>query len=97
MLFLLIFCFIASTTVSVMQAWVQVSSIISAVRYMMRLHYNKTPYRGGGVGGSSVGRALDGHATDTGSNPGQRIFLPESTFSADSLMASVHPCVHRMH
>ena len=49
-----------------------------------------------GRGGcSSVGRASDRHVTDTGSIPrcGKGFFLPESTFSADSLTVSVLPHV----
>ena len=42
---------------------------------------------------SAVGTALDRHATEAGLIPPVRhgIFLPESTFSADSLEVSVHP------
>ena len=45
---------------------------------------------------SSVGRALDRPAAEAGSIPTVRqgIFLPESAFSADSLIVSVHPHVH---
>ena len=50
-------------------------------------------FRGGGC--SSCGRASYRHDVDTGSIPRGRqgIFLPESTFSADSLTVSVHPRV----
>ena len=43
---------------------------------------------------SSVGRAWDRHTANAGSIPGAtRVFLPESTFSADSLTVSLHPRV----
>ena len=48
-----------------------------------------------GWGCSSVGRASDQHAADAGSIPqcGKGFFFLELTFSADSLMVSVHPRV----
>ena len=49
-----------------------------------------------GLGCSSAGMASDRHAADTGSIPlcGKGFFfLPESTFSADSLTVSVSPRV----
>ena len=50
---------------------------------------------GVGQGCSSVGRASDPHAADADSIPWGRkfFFLPGSTFSADSLLMSVH---HRL-
>ena len=41
----------------------------------------------------SVGKALDLYAAEAGSNPrcGKEIFLPESTFGADSHRMSVQP------
>ena len=47
-----------------------------------------------GWGSSSVATASDRHAAEAGSIPRcQGIFLPGSTFSADSLVVSVHPRV----
>ena len=45
-------------------------------------------------GCSSVGRAPDRHAADAGSIPRcGKGFFSQSIFSADSLTASIHPCV----
>ena len=56
---------------------------------------NYTTWQFVGMGCRSIGRALNCHAADAGSIPPvwQGIFFPESTFSADSLLTSIHPPV----
>ena len=69
--------------------------VLSIHHALRQYHRTTTENQMGGGRGSSVSRASDRHAADAGSIPqcGEGIFLPESTFSADSLTVSGHPRV----
>ena len=71
----------------------QIVMVLQETYLLNALLCHSSSVSGGDV--AQLVRASDRHAADAGSIPrcGQGIFLPESTFSADSLTMSIHPRV----